>query len=155
MVLDLAAPDAAPVHVRRVRGGPRRRRRPTAAARAGASWRRELAALPASRHVTAALAGLGAGSALLYAVVAVPLVTRPGGALGVHLWVFPRLFCAYLAAVWLALRRPPAAGRESGTLAVVLGFGLLFRLILLPTPVYLSSDLYRYLWDGRVQLAGV
>ncbi|HSE96092.1 MAG TPA: glycosyltransferase 87 family protein, partial [Methylomirabilota bacterium] len=26
---------------------------------------------------------------------------------------------------------------------------------LLPTSVYLSGDLYRYLWDGRVQLAGI
>jgi hypothetical protein len=105
--------------------------------------------------VTAALAALGVLSALLYAVVAVPLVSGPGGALGVHLWVSPLVFCAYLAAVWLAFRHPPAAGRESGALAVVLAFGLLFRLMLLPTPVYLSSDLYRYFWDGRVQLAGI
>src|SRR5229473_6927948 len=40
-------------------------------------------------------------------------------------------------------------------LGVVLGFGLLFRALVLPTPVYLSSDLFRYLWHGRVQLAGV
>jgi len=37
----------------------------------------------------------------------------------------------------------------------LLAFGLLFRILMLPTPVYLSSDVYRYLWDGRVQLAGV
>jgi alpha-1,6-mannosyltransferase len=105
--------------------------------------------------VTAALTALGALSALLYAVVAVPLVSGPGGALGVHLWVFPLVFGAYLVAVGLVSRRPPADGQWGGPLAVILAFGLLFRLMLLATPVYLSSDLYRYLWDGRVQLAGV
>jgi alpha-1,6-mannosyltransferase len=40
-------------------------------------------------------------------------------------------------------------------LGLVLGFGLLFRLAVLPTPVLLSSDIYRYLWDGRVQRAGI
>ena len=48
----------------------------------------------------------------------------------------------------------PASCRRARALVVVLGFGLLFRALMLPTPVYLSSDLYRYLWDGRVQLAG-
>jgi hypothetical protein len=110
--------------------------------------------------VTRALVALGAVSALLYAVVAVPLVSIPGGALAVHVVVFPALFCIYLAAVWRVLRHPgtaepSAARRWSGMLATILAFGLLFRLMLLPTPVYLSSDLYRYVWDGRVQLAGV
>jgi hypothetical protein len=38
---------------------------------------------------------------------------------------------------------------------MILAFGLLFRVLLLPTSVYLSGDLHRYLWDGRVQLAGI
>ena len=33
--------------------------------------------------------------------------------------------------------------------------GLFFRLTLLPLTPTLSDDIYRYLWDGRVQLAGV
>jgi threonylcarbamoyladenosine tRNA methylthiotransferase MtaB len=33
--------------------------------------------------------------------------------------------------------------------------GLAFRAVMLPTPVRLSTDLYRYFWHGRVQLAGV
>src|SRR6267143_1592999 len=40
-------------------------------------------------------------------------------------------------------------------LGLVLAFGLLFRVAVLGSPVILSSDLYRYLWDGRVQWAGV
>jgi hypothetical protein len=106
------------------------------------------------------LAALGTVSGLLYLAMAIPLVSVPGGAMATHVAVFPLLFGVYLAAVWLVLRpprpaEPPVGRRGSGTLGTVLGFGLLFRVILLPTPVYLSSDLYRYFWDGRVQLAGI
>jgi hypothetical protein len=63
--------------------------------------------------------------------------------------LFAVLFLFYLGGVWLCW----AGGRRVAIAAV--GLGLLFRLLLLPTPVILSSDLYRYLWDGRVQLAGI
>ncbi len=57
----------------------------------------------------------------------------------------------YLAAVWLSLR-----GKESRlVLAVGLAFAALFRLSLLFAPPYLSDDIYRYVWDGRVQAAGI
>jgi hypothetical protein len=108
-------------------------------------------------HSWRGLAALGTVSGLLYG--AVPLVSVRGGAMAGHLTVFPLLFGVYLAGVWLVLRQPwpaePAGHLWSPALATILGFGLLFRVILLPTPVYLSSDLYRYLWDGRVQLAGI
>lgn len=110
--------------------------------------------------VPQALAALGTVSAVLYTTTAVPLASIAGGGMAHYLAVFPLLFGAYLAAVRLALRQPrvgePLAGpRWTTTLATILGFGLLFRVVLLPTPVYLSSDLYRYLWDGRVQMAGI
>lgn len=107
------------------------------------------------------LATLGVLSGLLYATTAVPLISIPFGAMTRYLAVFPVLFGAYLAAVWLALRQPrpadpPLGGRRwSPALVTILAFGVLFRVLLLPTPVYLSSDLYRYFWDGRVQLAGI
>lgn len=34
-------------------------------------------------------------------------------------------------------------------------FALAFRLVLVPVPASLSDDLYRYLWDGRVQAHGI
>jgi hypothetical protein len=106
------------------------------------------------------LTALGTLSAVLYASTVVPLPSRPGEALTRYLAVFPVLFGVYLAAVWLAPREPrpsepPAGPRWTTTLTTILGFGLLFRVLLLPTSVYLSGDLYRYLWDGRVQLAGI
>lgn len=99
-----------------------------------------------------ALTALGALSAAIYAG-APPLVARLRvEPLAAHPVVVAVLFALYLAAVWLAAVRVLPSRRA---LAVVLGFGFLFRALMLPTPVYLSSDLYRYLWDGRVQLAGV
>jgi hypothetical protein len=56
----------------------------------------------------------------------------------------------YLAAVWLVLRE----GGDTATLAIVLGAALLARVPALVGPPLLSSDLYCYIWDGRVQLAG-
>ncbi len=69
-----------------------------------------------------------------------------------HVIVFTALFVLYLTATWLTLRR---GGQDRVVLGLVLGFGLLFRGAVLPTPVVLSSDVNRYLWDGRVQRAGI
>ena len=57
----------------------------------------------------------------------------------------------FVAAGFVAWHAPPARS----TLLIVLGFGLLFRVgPLLSTP-YLSTDPYRYVWDGRVQAHGI
>jgi hypothetical protein len=43
-----------------------------------------------------------------------------------------------------------------GSIALIIGFGILFRLVLVPLdPPRFSTDMYRYIWDGRVQAAGV
>ncbi len=59
------------------------------------------------------------------------------------------IFLAYLAAAWWVCRRP------AGPLWTLLGLALLFRLTLLFSQPSLSDDIYRYVWDGRVQLAGI
>jgi hypothetical protein len=96
---------------------------------------------------------VGAISAALYGVNfnAIRTVIGPEDAqvLRTYPLLFAVLFLLYLAGVWLGW----SGGRRVAIAAV--GLGLLFRLLLLPTPVVLSSDLYRYLWDGRVQLAGI
>ena len=40
-------------------------------------------------------------------------------------------------------------------LALILGTAVLLRVIALAAPVFLSDDINRYIWDGRVQAAGV
>ena len=58
---------------------------------------------------------------------------------------------AYLGAVAMVLRRTP----PRGAVWLVLGVALAMRLPVLFAPPFLSSDLYRYIWDGRVQNAGI
>lgn len=65
---------------------------------------------------------------------------------------FAVLFVVYFAAIGLALKVRPD---RRTTLAVVLGFAVLFRLALLFSAPTLSSDMYRYVWDGKVQIARV
>ena len=57
----------------------------------------------------------------------------------------------YLAGVWLAL----SGKRIPGALFVILVFAVLLRISILFAPPYLSDDVYRYVWDGRVQAAGI
>lgn len=67
-------------------------------------------------------------------------------------------FCALaLASGGLAAWAARLAGTrgDGRTLALILGFALLMRLIVLPVEPLLSDDVYRYVWDGRVQAAGV
>src|SRR2546425_9441784 len=52
----------------------------------------------------------------------------------------------YLAAALLTLRARPARS----TLLLVIALAALFRLTILFSPPYLSDDIYRYVWDGRV-----
>jgi alpha-1,6-mannosyltransferase len=41
------------------------------------------------------------------------------------------------------------------TLGIILGVALAARLVGVFTPEFLSSDIYRYVWDGKVQAAGI
>jgi hypothetical protein len=56
----------------------------------------------------------------------------------------------YAAVVWLSLRN----GDSRRLLILGLIFAALFRLSILFYPPYLSDDIYRYIWDGRVQATG-
>jgi alpha-1,6-mannosyltransferase len=66
--------------------------------------------------------------------------------------LFALASAAYAVAVGRVLRHPPAS---RWVLGGILGAALLFRLLLLPSAPTLSTDLYRYLWDGRLAIAGV
>ena len=57
---------------------------------------------------------------------------------------------AYALAVWLVLRH--RFGRAA--LAVVFVAAVVARAVALPAPALLSTDVARYVWDGRVQAAG-
>ena len=56
----------------------------------------------------------------------------------------------YAFAVWLVLRH----GFGRAALAVVFIAAVVARAVALPAPALLSTDVARYVWDGRVQAAG-
>jgi len=62
-------------------------------------------------------------------------------------------FSLYLIAVALVLRPTDRPGRA--TRVIIFAFAILFRFVLLPTRPTLSDDMFRYVWDGRVQAAGL
>ena len=112
-----------------------------------AAFPRKLDASGGSSRATAALWGLVGLGGALYAGVTAALFADAAG---------PARWTAVLAGGellgagwWLAPRTDP----RGGLIAVAVG-AVLFRLLLLPAPGG-STDVYRYLWDGRVQAAGI
>ena len=93
------------------------------------------------------LAGLG------IAAIALTLVTlvafRQGGDNGYML--------AAVASGLVALAAAGLAERMSGlqALVIIAAVALLLRAIVLSVDPLLSTDIYRYIWDGRVQAAGI
>jgi alpha-1,6-mannosyltransferase len=70
---------------------------------------------------------------------------------------FQRTFFITLAlyawAVWLILQRQrPSTIRQ---IILIFAFGTAFRAVLIFSQPGLSSDMYRYVWDGRVQANGI
>lgn len=95
------------------------------------------------------LAALGIASLLLY----VYGLSLQGTGIQYIGWFIRLAFaqgalCA--AAAWIVWRAPAARS----TLALVVVFAALFRLSVLFVTPLLSDDLYRYVWDGRVQASG-
>jgi len=60
-----------------------------------------------------------------------------------------------VAAAWLLSGRLYPASRQSAALAAILGVAVVLRAIALFAPQALSTDAFRYVWDGRVQAAGI
>jgi alpha-1,6-mannosyltransferase len=57
----------------------------------------------------------------------------------------------YLVAVWVVLNRPA----DRWTFVIILVCAIACRLVCLFSPPFLSSDIFRYVWDGKVQAAGI
>ena len=96
-------------------------------------------------HLTLVLVAL----ALVLAAAIGPLVHRSFGGMAwlglILVWAGLTYFAASVVA------KHPARS----TIWVVLVGAALMRLPLLVEPPYLSSDMYRYVWDGRVQGNGI
>ncbi len=66
--------------------------------------------------------------------------------------IFAGLFLLYAVACWRILRGKVTA---EYALPLIFTFAVLFNLLLIPSPPKLSDDMYRYIWDGRVQASGI
>ena len=70
---------------------------------------------------------------------------------------FALAWASYMAAFlgWASLLWAWKSGKVSLSLRHVLLGAAVLRLVLLPSEPIFSDDIWRYVWDGRVQLAGV
>lgn len=109
-----------------------------------------------------AIVGLGILSGLLYFFNfrLQPFFLNSGliGKSGIHFYIF--LFLAlsllYLIGVYLIFRNRAAWGNSKRLVFIIIIFAVLFRVVLVPAaPSVLSKDMYRYIWDGRVQQNGI
>lgn len=69
-------------------------------------------------------------------------------------WALMLIFAVGGAGILLALRTGKGADRHSVLIVILVGAATM-RLALLFSEPYLSTDIYRYIWDGRVQAAGI
>lgn len=106
---------------------------------------RRLLALCAAALILLTLAGL---------FIARPVMGRDGIGYGTALTHFVVLTCVqglvYLCAVAILLWCRPKP-----SLLFILGTAIILRLIVVGPAPFLSTDIYRYIWDGWVQAAGI
>jgi hypothetical protein len=96
------------------------------------------------RLLLAALGGLLLAEGAAFAVLLPSHASRHNLRLEIVSWP---LFA--LAVLVLRSARPPRAG------ALIIGAGIAFQVVAVLTPPTSSDDDYRYVWDAKVQLAGI
>lgn len=72
---------------------------------------------------------------------------------GAFLFSFAAAFTVYLSALWVI--RSSDGARPGPSLLWILAIAGIVRVLMLGADPQLSTDIYRYRWDGRVQAAGV
>jgi hypothetical protein len=100
------------------------------------------------RHAWHAPAALVAALVLTACVVSWATGPLPTSRIAAHLASYGIAFAAYL----VALAAGPGLGRRA--LWACLGAAVLWRALLVPAHPLLSDDVYRYVWEGRVQVHG-
>ena len=118
------------------------------------AWR----SVRSAHHRSTGIMGL-LGSVSLWSWWQIRLLGDVRGHLGAFYGWFTLAFVMYLGALWMIRRMERAhdGGPPSWklSLVVVLLAASAFRLVMIGTTPVLSDDIYRYQWDGRVQLAGI
>jgi len=57
--------------------------------------------------------------------------------------------------VWQLRKGAFPGSNQNSLLAILVAFGILFRITVVPHQVIGSDDIYRYLWDGKVAASGI
>jgi hypothetical protein len=102
-----------------------------------------------ARSRVASLAAIGAALVVLVACGLAVLL------LGAPVALFMATICGAGLLWLLAVALVRQGGLPRWMVWFVLGVALLMRTMTLVAPPLLSTDIYRYVWDGRVQLAGI
>jgi len=113
-----------------------------------------------TRGVFAAVLALGILSAAIYWInfKIYELIQIFAGLKQTRLYVIVFLFLSalYLVAVFLVVKMRPDNKKTWRLTGIIILLAIIFRLFLIaPEPAVLSSDMYRYIWDGRVQQNGI
>jgi hypothetical protein len=113
-----------------------------------------------SRAVMAGIVGLGSLSAAIYSInfKIFDLLPVFSGLASIQLYVIMFLFLSalYWGGVFVVLKMIPKDESSWSLTAIIIFLAIIFRLCLLPSdPAVLSKDMYRYIWDGRVQQNGI
>lgn len=105
--------------------------------------------------VPVALFVLGAGSTWLYFWARD--LHRFTQWIAAYIYLFIAQLAVYAVASALVLRWSKDTARTARwvTFALVIFFAIVFRAVLVPQRPFLSSDVYRYAWDGHVQAVGM
>ncbi len=113
-----------------------------------------------SRAVFTAIVGLGSLSAVIYwinfKVFEIFPVLSVLTAIQLYVIMFLFLSVLYLAGVFVVIKLVPTGEATWRLTAIIIFLAIIFRLCLIPSdPAVLSKDMYRYIWDGRVQQNGI
>jgi hypothetical protein len=76
----------------------------------------------------------------------------------IHFYVFLFLILSllYLISIYLVFKHRAVWERSKSLIPIIILFAALFRAFLIPAdPDVLSGDMYRYIWDGRIQQSGM
>jgi len=113
-----------------------------------------------SRAVIAGIVGLGSLSAAIYWINfkiydLFPVFSGPSG-IQLYIVMFLFLSILYLTGVFLVIKLMPKEETSWRLTAIIIILAIIFRFCLIPSePAVLSKDMYRYIWDGRVQQNGI
>ncbi len=113
-----------------------------------------------SRLLFTAIGGIGILSGVIYAInfdlyERVPVFSGLSG-LQIYVILFLLLSLFYFVSIFLTLRMKGLQKKSWGLTILILFSAMVFRLVLIAEdPAVLSNDMYRYIWDGRVQQNGI